>query len=159
MEERQLMDLYYKFIRDHHSQINEKLLDAYNHYYSHDHELTIKNGTFGAFVGIPLFVVWLIWGSAFDSTLEQLLPAAVLIILGFCVRFYGQSLVTSAYRSSFRMREYKDVLIWYVDQCRQIELSKIANSEKDRVNEIYNYFQKHIILEDFQYYQKQKKRN
>ena len=117
----------------------------------------MKNGGFGAFVGIPLFVVWLIWGSAFETTKEQLFPALVLIVLGLCIRHYGSSLVSEAYRNSFRMREYKDVLLWYVDQCRMIDLSKSSDTEKEIINEKYDYFCKHITSEDFHYYRKNKK--
>lgn len=156
MEDRQLMDLYYKFIRDHRCQINEKLLDAYNHYYSKEHDFVMKNGSFGAFVVIPLFVVWLIWGNAFKTTQEQLFPALVLIVLGLCIRHYGSNLISEAYRNSFRMREYKDVLLWYVEQCRVTDLTKASDTEKDIINEKYDYFRKYITSEDFHYYKKSK---
>ena len=158
MDEYKLMDLYRNFIRDYREEINDKLLDAFNHYYSHDYKNIMESGKFGAFVGIPLFVVWLIWGTAFETTVEQLPPALVLIVAGLCIHHYGSELVKDALHSSFRMHEYKDVLVWYVDQRRQMALSQVSDSERGRLNEMYNYFQEHIIFEDFRYCQKPKKR-
>ena len=157
MDNRQLMILYDTFLQDHRIKICEKLSDAYQHYYAADLKLTIQTSDFAAFVGVPLFIVWLIWANTVNSTQCQLIPALVLIGFGLCVRYYGRHLVTIAYRNAFRMREYKDVLLWYVNQCRDQELSQAILGESVYIHEKYDYFSKYILLEDFRYYEKSKK--
>lgn len=149
------LDKYYRFLRENRNQIHKALQDAYTHHYDRLHRIVVDNCGFGAYVGIPLFVVWLIWGYHMETTREQMFPAAVLLVLGLILRYFTNRVVTTAYRETFFLREYHPTLAAFVEEKRQEALSGLSSQEEiDSVNQDFDYFAHGIQLERFHYYNK-----
>ena len=141
------------FIRAHKDTITQELSDAFNKEYLDRCSTMLRECDFGFYVGVPLLIVWFLWARDFGSTKETLFPAAILIILGLCVRFFANHVITVCCSYFFERHEYEDILMSYLEKCRTADLEKAKNStDSEEINELYDYFRHEILFDRFRYH-------
>lgn len=150
------MDNFHTFLREHESSICSELSAYFDKHYKSRLNAILRQCGFSSFVGLPLFLVWLIWGHWLSDG-EALYPTIVLIALGFCLHWFTKFTITVSMEDSFRHHEYHTVLHSYVDQCRNEALAKSSSeAELYDINTFFDYCSKQIVYERFEFRAKKK---
>ena len=142
--------MYRNWLRDHKEPITEELKLAYCRFCEHPRSLIPWRSDFGAFVGIPLFVLWMCWGYALETTGEQLIAGAVCVAFGFLVRYYQKHTLDLTLRYFFDRIERPEILADYIKRCAAVDAKENISHSTD----FYEYCKHELITENFRYYEK-----
>lgn len=153
MDINELFQEYCSFERKHNDHICSRLKETFDETYQATISWVFKSCDFAALIGIPLFIVFLVWGGTLNLAHSTYLPLAVIVALGIVMRWFTKHVITITCRDIFRKREYIDVLTNYVDECWSQAIEAAASDEDiDQINELYRYFKREITSADFRCY-------
>lgn len=149
----QQLDLYYKWLHKHREKITVELREEYALFREYPKSDMIWRSDFGGWVGVPLFVVTILW-IASAKTEYQWFIAAGMIGFGFWLRAYQKHIIDLACRNLFKDTRDKTLLA-YVERCKD-EALELSESDKDGADiyDFYEYCRRSILSEDFHYYEK-----
>lgn len=144
---------FFSFLKKHQNLICKELQDSFNQNYKDVCNTILRRCDFAGLVGIPLFVVLLIWIVPLKAYESSMIPVATIVTLGFLIRLFTKHVVTISCRYFFEHKEYRETVVNYVKKCQAEALSN-AKSEKQKydISMFFDQCCKDIVLEDFRYY-------
>lgn len=155
MEPLEIQNAYHAFIKEHKESVTALLKSTYDKFSEHPKSSVLWSTDFSGFIGLPLFIISLIWIISAKS-FNFWLMAATLIAFGFWLRFYQKHIIEISCRYFFNYGKGKIVLDEYISTCKHTALLGAPESEHNKILALYEYIQSSLWPDDFNYY-KQKK--
>lgn len=147
------LDVYYKWLRENREEIEAELKADYAQFCKQSKSDIAWRSDFGGFVGIPLFVLTVLWTVSAKNDYRWTI-AAGMVGLGFWLWYYQKHIADIACRHFFRETKRK-ILDSYVDRCRAADIEQsISKDDEADIKAFYEYCRSQILSEDFCYYGK-----
>ena len=130
--------------------------EAYIEFCEHPKSIVNHCCDFGGLVGIPLFILTVLWITSTSSNNHWFI-AITMLGFGFLLRCYQNHIIDLTSRQYFASKQ-KDLLYAYIERNLEDSLASSTSTEESLdIYAFYEYCRKRILWEEFRYYEKPKK--
>lgn len=147
MDPLKMYELYCLFHRENKNNIEQKLKSEFATFYEEYRTHTKWIADFGGMVGVPLFILAVLWMLS-TKTVNHWLIAAGMIAFGFWLRYYQFHTIKLACERFFRGRK-DDIIADYVDAQMHAVMENQPKEQHDQTHELYRYFYRELVSENF----------
>lgn len=141
------LELYHAFSREHRGNIERELKTEFADFYEKYRSHTVWAADFGGMVGIPLFILTVLWLVSTKAENYWFVVVAM-VAFGFLLRYYQSHTIKIACERFFWKRKC-EIIADYVDAQMHAVMEKQPAEQHSETHELYKYFYRQLVSIDY----------